>query len=455
MSLTNLTFIGLVLPALLFMIIIPFYKNKTVRKWLLLLISIGLYALCEPLYIVLLLAVIVVNYIFVSLAVKKDKKAFRYVAIVINAAILLFFKYINFVVPMLAVNSEWKKIVFPIGLSYYIFKAISYDIDSKEKAYSLLDVGIYISNFTNIISGPIQRFENEIQDINKEYKVSGDAIYTGLSRFVIGLSKKILIADSLSLLVNQCFDMNNRSMVMAWVGAIAYSLQLYFDFSGYTDMAIGVGKLVGFDLMENFNYPYMAVSVSDFWKRWHISLTQWFTRYIYIPLGGSRVKSKARHIFNLAVVWFVTGIWHGSKATFLVWALIYFVFQALEKYTGINAFLKKIHLHRVYTLIIICLCWVIFRADNLPAAFTYIKGMFLANGNRFINEDDLKSILCYSIPLVAGIVFSTNIGRLVSEKLSKIAIGQIVIDVIKIVLFVVCILLVMGNSYSAPLYAGF
>lgn len=294
---------------------------------------------------------ILYNYYLVKLADTSGSRIFRILAIALDALVLLTFKYINAVLSFAFINDPVNRIAFPIGLSYFTFKAISYVVDSaEEKSGNLIDVAIYISNFLTIVSGPLSTYKEELPYIRKKVETKNESVYKGLERFVIGLGKKVIIADYLGVLVSQCFLSSDLSVLMTWTGAIAYMLQLFFDFSGYTDMAIGVGYLFGFKLPENFNYPYMASSISDFWKRWHISLTKWFTKYIYIPLGGSRVRTVARHIFNLFVVWFVTGMWHGSTMTFIVWAMIYFVLQLIEKYTRWSDVLQKIHLGHIYII---------------------------------------------------------------------------------------------------------
>lgn len=457
MSLTSLSFIGIYFPILLIAYYNPIIKNNTFRKIILVVASLGLYAFSEPIYILLLIGMILYNYFFVKLADKTELKIFRVIPIVLDALILLAFKYINPFLSFAKINSSISSIAFPIGLSYFTFKSISYIVDSiDEKQGNLLDVAIYISNFLTIVSGPLSTYKDELPYIKeKQHANEHNSIYIGIERLIIGLGKKVIIADSLGVLVTQCFSSSKLSVVMAWAGAIAYALQLFFDFSGYTDMVIGVGYLFGFNLPENFNYPYMATSITDFWKRWHISLTQWFTKYIYFPLGGSRVKTCTRHIFNLFVVWFVTGIWHGSTMTFIIWAMIYFVLQLIEKYTKWAELLNKIHLGHIYTLFVIVIEWVIFKSNSLSFSLYYIKSMFFLNGNIIANSADISTITKYIIPLILGLVFSTNIGLKIKRLTVKSAKSNIVYNIGLIVLFLVCITITIGQGYSAPLYGGF
>ena len=456
MSLTSLSFIGVYLPMLLVVYYNPWFKSNNFRKFVLLSASILLYTICEPIYILLLLGIVFLNYILVKIADRKENSLYRIIAIVIDVSILIFFKYINKFLEAFIVNENFATIVFPIGLSYFIFKAISFVVDSKSmKNGKLVDVALYISNFLTIVSGPLSTYKDELPSIINKSKTNIDLAYKGIVRLMIGLGKKVIIADSLAVLVNQCFSSHELSFVMAWTGAIAYTLQLFFDFSGYTDMVIGIGYLFGYNLPENFNYPYMAKSVSDFWKKWHMSLTKWFTNYVYFPLGGSRVKTVSRHIFNLFVVWFVTGMWHGSNFTFIIWGLIYFVFQMIEKYTDITKYLNKAHLGHIYTMMIVIIEWVIFRSDSISTSLEFIKSMFLLNGNAFCLASDIQIIQQYTIPLFLGIIFSTNIGERIKLAIENKFIANSIYNFGVLILFLICIVISMSQGYSSPLYAGF
>ena len=244
---------------------------------------------------------------------------------------------------------------------------------------SLFNLGLYIALFPQLIAGPIVRYETiakEIENRNENYNDFAE----GTVRFIQGLAKKVIIANQVALVADAAFEtpINGLSTAFAWLGAIAYTLQIYFDFSGYSDMAIGLGRMFGFHFLENFNYPYMASSITDFWRKWHISLSSWFRDYVYFPLGGSRVDSKARHIFNLLMVWLLTGIWHGANWTFIVWGLFYFILLVIEKQTGLDK--KKAWWGHIYTMFFVILAWVLFRATNIGSAYEYIKVMFWSNG---------------------------------------------------------------------------
>lgn len=456
MSLTSLSFLGIYFPLILIGYFNPFFKKNTYRKILLLLVNIALYSFGAPTYILLLLAMILINYFLVSIADKYKSNIPRAVSIIIDVGILIFFKYINKLLGLGLIHTKYSSLVFPIGLSYFTFKAISYVVDSKKvKGGNVIDVAIYISNFITIVSGPLSTYENELPSITEKHKSNFHDIYKATERIILGLAKKVIIADSLCLLVNHCFAAKEISLLMAWSGAIAYTLQLFFDFSGYTDMAIGIGSLLGFNLPENFSYPYMANSISDFWKRWHISLTKWFTKYIYIPLGGSKVSSRGRHIFNLFTVWLVTGLWHGSIITFIVWAMIYFLLQLLEKYSNWAKLLNKLHIGHIYTIFIVIIQWVIFRSPNLSEGYRYIKSMFLLSGNNLLSSGDIELISKYSIPFLFGIIFSTNVGSTIKICMSKNIILNCLYNIILILLLFTCIIISISQGYSSPLYAGF
>ena len=350
---------------------------------MLLIFSIGFFAWGEPLFVFLMMATIFINW-YLTLAMARStthRKAWLVSVITIDVLLLGVFKYVSFLSENLAALTGNDKLIvsiaLPIGISFFTFQMMSYVFDvyygTTEAQKNPLYVALFVTLFPQLIAGPIVRYrdiENEIVDRHESFSEFSN----GVKRFIYGLAKKVLLANFLAQIADNVFDfIPNPSVMTAWFGAIAYSLQIYFDFSGYSDMAIGLGYMFGFHFLENFNFPYIAKSVTDFWRRWHISLSTWFRDYVYIPLGGSRVK-KPRWIFNLLVVWFLTGIWHGANWTFLLWGLIYFVFLLVERLTG---FTKKIGwLSHIYTLLVVILAWVFFRADSITAGAQYIGHMF-------------------------------------------------------------------------------
>ena len=374
-------FLFLFLPIVLLIYYNPLIRSRSFRNIFLFLASIVFYAWGEPVYVLLMLSSITVNWLFGRcIMAGKNSTVIAALAVVYNLAFLFVFKYLDFAITncnnLLNLSIPLFGIELPIGISFYTFQAMSYVIDVKRKPElaqrSLLNVGLYIACFPQLIAGPIVRYETVAQQI-RERTESWNDVTVGLRRFLWGLAKKVILANNLAKFADLAFDGTELSTALAWLGAAAYMLQIYFDFSGYSDMAIGLGRMFGFRFDENFNYPYAASGITDFWRRWHISLSTWFRDYVYIPLGGNRVRP-ARHILNLFLVWLLTGIWHGANWTFILWGLIYFLLLMLEKYTPLKR-VPKLFGH-LYTLLAVCLCWVLFRAASLSSALEYMKAMF-------------------------------------------------------------------------------
>ena len=332
-------FLFVFLPLVLAVYYNPIIRSRQFRNVFLLLASIFFYAWGEPFYVLLMLLSIVVNWGLGLLVdryrAQPGERAALVMTVVYNLGVLFLFKYLNFTVDNLNLlfrtDIRMPQIALPVGISFYTFQAMSYVLDvhrgKGEAQKNPLNVGLYIALFPQLIAGPIVRYETVAWQIGHRQETL-HGFYEGILRFIVGLGKKILLANTLALGADACFGTiaeRNLSFGAAWLGAVFYSLQILFDFSGYSDMAIGLGKMFGFEFLENFNYPYISRTVTEFWRRWHISLSSWFRDYVYIPLGGSRVSSRARHIFNLFVVWLLTGIWHGANWTFILWGLMYFV----------------------------------------------------------------------------------------------------------------------------------
>ncbi|EDS71939.1 MBOAT family protein [Anaerofustis stercorihominis DSM 17244] len=340
-------------------------------------------------------------------------------------------------------------IALPIGISFFTFQAISYVIDvyrGKGEAQSnLINVGLYISLFPQLIAGPIVRYETVSYEI-KNRKENIDDFTDGVVRFIVGLGKKVIISNNMALVADKAFNLINSSsspieeisILMSWLGAISYTLQIYFDFGGYSDMAIGLGKMFGFHFLENFNYPYISKSATEFWRRWHISLSSWFRDYVYIPLGGSRVN-KYRHILNLFIVWLLTGIWHGANWTFIIWGLMYFILLIIEKFTSFDIDCKnKKHnwIKHIYTMFFVIIGWVIFRSENVYVALNYIKSMFGIGNIILFNDVFLSYIRQFFIYFVVGIIASSPILKIAKRKLKNNIITNIIY-----ILFILIILL--------------
>ena len=337
---------------------------------------------------------------------------------------------------------------------------MSYVIDVYRKKVNvqknLFNLGLYIALFPQLIAGPIVRYEtieNEIENRKENIDDFGD----GTTRFIFGLAKKVLIADNVAIIADCAFETNisQLSMSMAWIGAIAYTMQIYFDFSGYSDMAIGLGKMFGFHFLENFNYPYMASSITDFWRRWHISLSSWFRDYVYFPLGGSRVDSKARHIFNLFVVWLLTGIWHGANWTFILWGLFYFVLLVIEKLTGLDK--KKAWWGHIYTMFFVIIAWVLFRANSIEYAFDYVKVMFSCFNN--IKPPENISVYTFIMLAIACILSFPLKNLKIIERLNSNQKFEKLVTVVNTIfivcLFIITAIFVCSSSYSPFIYFDF
>lgn len=320
-----------------------------------------------------------------------------------------------------------------------------------------MNVGLYISFFPQLIAGPIVRYQT-IADEIKNRKETLEDFSNGFVRFTIGMSKKVLLANAFALVADTVFDKvgdgQGVSVALAWLGAICYTLQIFYDFSGYSDMAIGLGAMFGFHFLENFNYPYISTSITEFWRRWHISLGSWFRDYIYIPLGGSRVN-KARLVRNLFIVWMLTGVWHGANWTFILWGFMYFVLLTLEKLTGLNRKDNCKFLRWIYTILFVMLGWVFFRSDSIGAALSYVGSMFGASSTSvtdglFFNE--LKSIQ-FLLPL--GILFSTPIIPYLKKKIKTNKLTDIIVILLLIGLFMLSLANLVGSSYNPFIYFNF
>lgn len=393
------------------------------RNYWLFLASLFFYGWGEPRFLFVMLLSITFNY-FTALRIEelsgKDtlRRVILAITIVGNLSILFIFKYANFFtmvlrkwIPGAEGHIPQTEFILPLGISFFTFQALSYVIDvyrgeRAQKNYCFL--GLYIALFPQLIAGPIVRYHT-IRDQITERHVTLEGFADGLLRFLIGFNKKMLLANLVSEVADAAFNNGPTSAAQAWLGALCYTLQIYLDFSAYSDMAIGLGRMFGFQFLENFNYPYIAKTVTEFWRRWHISLSSWFRDYLYIPLGGSRVKTKGRLVFNLFVVWLATGIWHGAKWSFLAWGMLYWVVLTGEKLLDIPARLKEKRLlgglYRCFTLLVIVLAWVLFRSDGLHHAADYLLVMF-GQGAPLTNASAGFYLREYAFVIIAGIIGS-------------------------------------------------
>ena len=450
---------------------VPF-KAKNV---ILLIFSLIFYSWGEPVYIFLMIFTSLVNYFSGLIIEKANKKSLKKLTlvfcIVINLGLLGFFKYSNFFIEQINfithANIKLLDVALPIGISFYTFQNLSYSIDVYRNSYkaekNLLIYMAYITMFPQLIAGPIVRFSTVRSELHSR-QINFTRISNGVMRFMTGLFKKVLIADSIAVLwdsIRQQGLSDGVSVVTAWLGAAAFTLQLYFDFSAYSDMAIGMGEMLGFRFLENFDYPLCAVSVTDFWRRWHISLSSWFRDYVYIPLGGNR-RGKARSTLNILIVWALTGFWHGAAWNFMFWGIYYGILLILEKNIW-GKFLEKApkFVGHIYTLIIVVFGFTIFYFDNTSELFSYIKLMFSFGKTSFADTDFLRYISNHAVILIAACVFAAPVARVLKEKLLNSEkevvrkVSSAICTVVFIGLFVLSVSYIVNSSYSPFLYFRF
>jgi len=454
---SSTVFLFLFLPLTLCIYYNPWLTGRRFRNMLLLLVSLLFYAWGEPVFVFLMILSIIVAF-FVGQHLHDEKRKYWLGAgVTFHVGLLFVFKYLTFVLGQLGLlvgSLEGFVIALPIGISFFTFQLLSYLFDvyyGKAKAQdNILNLGLYVALFPQLIAGPIVRYDAIAAEITARKENLTD-FSEGMMRFIYGLAKKVLIANYMGQLADTIFAMDGGlSVGTAWLGAIAYTLQIYFDFSGYSDMAIGLGRMFGFHFAENFNYPYIAKSATEFWRRWHISLGSWFRDYVYIPLGGNRC-SKMRWVLNLFAVWALTGIWHGANYTFLAWGLFYFALLMVEKFTRLPE--KLGFFAHIYAMAAVMVGWVMFRSENLGTGLNYI-GMMFGAGSLGLMDDYFRLYLgqTYSV-LIAGMILSMpvlpwlkkNGGRLVENIEPVAALG----------LFVLTLVVAVSSSYNPFIYFNF
>ena len=465
MLFSSIPFLFYFLPAvLLAYFLVPFKLKNAV----LLIASLVFYAWGEPRYVVLMVASILL-FFFCGLAIgkaeaQKWKKFWLTVSVVCSLALLAVFKYADFFVESFnaatGLSIPLLKLALPIGISFYTFQCLSYTVDvyrgSAEVQKNVVSFGAYVALFPQLIAGPIVRYVDVARELNRRTH-SWAEVTLGLRRFIVGLSKKILIANTLGELTNLFRASGEKSVLFYWIYAIAFALHIYFDFSGYSDMAIGLGKVFGFHFIENFNYPYLSRSVAEFWRRWHMSLGSWFRDYVYIPLGGNRV-SRGRWVFNTLVVWMLTGLWHGAAWNFVLWGLLYAAFLMIEKWVPAIGKLPSI-LRRVYVLLVVVLGFVLFNAADIGQAAGDIGGMFGFGGVPLVTGETLYYLRSYGVVLLLGLVGATPLIRDLALRLSKgersgkaIAILE---PVVLTALLLLCTAYLVDGSFNPFLYFRF
>jgi len=471
MIFSSILFIFLFLPIVLG---VHFLIAKKYRNLFILIVSLFFYAWGEYLLVLLMMSSICINYIvgnviseYQNKGNEKQAKAILILGTIINLSVLGYYKYIHFFLDSLSqigidLNIDVSNVTLPVGISFFTFQSISYLVDVYRKTVTgqknLISLGMYISLFPQLIAGPIVRYKDIAKEI-KSREITTSLFKTGISRFIIGFAKKVLIANNIGFIADKVFAIapHELSTPLCWIGIICYSLQIYYDFSGYSDMAIGLGKMLGFNFKENFEHPYISKSIREFWRRWHISLSSWFKDYLYIPLGGNR-KGKHRTYVNLLIVFFLTGLWHGASWNFVIWGLFHGTFIVIER-LGLIKFLEKTNLlSRVYTLLVVILGWVFFRVESLEDAISFIGKMFsFSSGTNnypylFINNYII-------IVALVGIAFSMPLRKYIAQHTESVINNKRMLNMLKysflIFIFILSIMELAQTTYNPFIYYRF
>lgn len=457
MVFSSFIFLFVFLPIFLFCYFIP--KKRKTRNIVLLLFSLLFYSYGEPIYVLLMLLSIIVNYIFTKIMVKKDYNKILFICLIVfNLGLIFIFKYADFFISnlnnILNLNINYLKISLPIGISFYTFQILTYVIDVYRKKVpvqnSIINLGCYISAFPQLIAGPIVRYQTVSEELNERKETIKDFSY-GIKRFIIGLAKKVIIANEMALVVDTLYKYSipEIGFIGTIIGGVCYTLQIYFDFSGYSDMAIGLGRMLGFHYLENFNYPYISKSITEFWRRWHMSLSSFFKDYVYIPLGGNRCSIK-RNIINILIVWLLTGLWHGASWNFILWGLYYGILLILEKFI-LNKLLDKTpnFIKHLYTLILVVLGWIIFYFTDLNSLLEALKSLVGVYGLGSISI--LSHLQIFKVKtiiiLILGIIFSHP-----TKVLSK---NTGINYILLILLFIISIIFILASNYNPFIYFRF
>ena len=478
MVFSNSVFLFLFLPVVL----LGYYLLRgRARNYWLLAVSLVFYAWNKPSFLWILIASIGVNYGGALLVDKAEKKKQKFlllsITVGINLGLLYYFKYFNFTMDilqrLLSREIQFAEVILPIGISFFTFQGLSYvvdvyrqDVPAQRNPFKL---GMYISLFPQLVAGPIVRYKDVAAEIDNR-SVTLDDFACGIRRFIIGLFKKIIIADTLAITANAMFDRNPamNTPEFAWLGIVCYSLQLFFDFAGYSDMAIGLGRMFGFHFLENFNYPYISRSITEFWRRWHMSLSSFFRDYVYIPLGGNRV-SKPRWVFNIFVVWFATGLWYGASWNFVLWGLYFGVLLLLEKEFFLKFLGKSKVFSHIWALFFIVYGWVIFTQDSLSGIWSYTKALFggygmlgtgTTNAVTLLQRADVNVV--FILAFAAAIIFSTPIAKKISVcNVLTVPTKRLhqwrgaIFDVVLLVLLFLCTIQLAVGAYNPFIYFRF
>ncbi|MBQ8360070.1 MAG: MBOAT family protein [Oscillospiraceae bacterium] len=459
MVFSSIPFLYYFLPAV---IVCYFLAPKGLKNTVLLLFSLVFYAWGEPKYVLLMAGTILAFYLC-GLAIGKTvkyKKFFLILSIAVGVGLLGVFKYADFFISGFSAATGLSvpllRLALPVGISFYTFQSLSYTIDvyrgSVPVQKNIITFGAYVTLFPQLIAGPIVRYVDVSRELNSRTH-SWDGICTGARRFLVGLGKKILIADQFALLTQLFRQSEAPSVLFYWLYAIAFMLNIYFDFSGYSDMAIGLGRIFGFHFMENFDYPYISRSITEFWRRWHISLGSWFRDYVYIPLGGNRVN-KVRWALNILAVWMLTGLWHGAAWNFVLWGLLFGVLLLIEK--GIP-FLQKLPamVRHLYVLLLVCISFVLFNAESISQAGRDLAGMFGFAGVPLVTGETLYYLRSFAVLFAVGILGATPLVKRAADRILPTRFGAVLEPLGLIALLLLCTGYLVDGSFSPFLYFRF
>ncbi len=466
MLFSSMTFIYIFLPLVCSVYLLA---RNDIRNHILLAASIIFYGWGEPTYLAIMILTILINYIG-AIGIDKyqtKKKLIAALTIISNLSFLFYFKYFNFVIDnvnsLFSEDIDFIKVIMPIGISFYTFQSMSYLIDvyrgEVKVQKDIYKLALYITLFPQLIAGPIVKY-HDIETQIERRKITFDNVSLGVKLFIIGLSKKVLIANTLGAVADKIFTLpiEQFNTFTAWIGAICYSFQLFYDFSGYSNMAIGLGLIFGFKFLENFNYPYISKSITEFWRRWHISLSTWFKEYLYIPLGGNR-KGNIRTYFNLFIVFLATGFWHGASWSFIIWGLWHGLFIVFEKATGWNkekSAYKIKFLQHIYTLLIVIIGWVMFRADNFSYAYNYIKNMFgLINGQKIAYDLSYYFDNMEILAFIAGILCAVPFFNSMLDITKQNKIKRTAVNLYLFLLFILSSFSIAASTYNPFIYFRF
>ncbi len=462
MVFSSISFLIIFLPLVL---LIYWIAPKKIKNFVLLIFSLSFYFCGEQKLALIMVLSCIVNYGMARAIEASSKTSVKRLLLVFdilyNLGMLCYFKYLDFFIESFNYFFQAKlpifKVVLPIGISFYTFQTLSYVVDVYNDKYkaekNLIDFSLYVTFFPQLIAGPIVRYEDVIKEI-KNRKITSEMFSYGITRFCIGLAKKVLISNSVAEIVKIYSSSNTHTLAIAWLTAIAIPLQIYFDFSGYSDIAIGLGKMFGFNFPENFNYPLFANSATDFWRKWHITLGTWFRDYVYIPLGGNRVK-KSRHIFNILIVWALTGLWHGASWNFVIWGLYYGVILLLEKYIYGKFLEKHTILSKLYTVLVTIVGFEIFNAENLQQigkCLLELVGIGVTNITTSISNYYIRS---YSIIMLIAIICTTPLLKNIIKRIEDKKFFKTIENVCCIMLLILSIAYLVDGSYNPFLYFRF